>query len=43
MALTDKEEMFCREYLIDLNATQASIRAGSGFRQHDSVYFSLLK
>ncbi|MCV5137772.1 terminase small subunit, partial [Escherichia coli] len=23
MALTDKQEMFCREYLIDLNATQA--------------------
>jgi len=28
MALTDKQEMFCREYLIDLNATQAVIRAG---------------
>ncbi|ELY4525183.1 terminase small subunit [Cronobacter sakazakii] len=28
MALTDKQEMFCREYLIDLNATQAAIRAG---------------
>ena len=27
MALTDKQEMFCREYLIDLNATQAAIRA----------------
>lgn len=26
--LTDKQEMFCREYLIDLNATQAAIRAG---------------
>ncbi len=26
MALTDKQEMFCREYLIDLNATQAAIR-----------------
>ncbi|EKF9564384.1 TPA: terminase small subunit [Vibrio cholerae] len=24
--LTDKQEMFCREYLIDLNATQAAIR-----------------
>ncbi|MCC4697412.1 MULTISPECIES: terminase small subunit, partial [Enterobacterales] len=24
MALTDKQEMFCREYLIDLNATQAA-------------------
>lgn len=28
MALNDKQEMFCREYLIDLNATQAAIRAG---------------
>lgn len=27
-ALTDKQEMFCREYLVDLNATQAAIRAG---------------
>ncbi len=26
--LTPKQEQFCREYLIDLNATQACIRAG---------------
>lgn len=26
--LTDKQEMFCVEYLIDLNATQAATRAG---------------
>lgn len=26
--LTDKQEAFCREYIIDLNATQAAIRAG---------------
>lgn len=26
--LTAKQELFCLEYLIDLNATQASIRAG---------------
>ena len=26
--LTDKQQMFCKEYLIDLNATQACIRAG---------------
>ena len=26
--LTDKQEMFCREYIVDLNATQAAIRAG---------------
>jgi len=28
MEPNDKQEMFCREYLIDLNATQAAIRAG---------------
>jgi phage terminase small subunit len=27
MALTDKQETFIREYLVDLNATQAAIRA----------------
>lgn len=26
--MTDKRENFCQEYLIDLNATQAAIRAG---------------
>lgn len=26
--LTDKQKRFCEEYMIDLNATQASIRAG---------------
>tara|TARA_R110000772_G_scaffold128672_1_gene236375 strand:+ start:222 stop:734 length:513 start_codon:yes stop_codon:yes gene_type:complete len=26
--LTPKQEMFCQEYLIDLNATQSAIRAG---------------
>jgi len=26
--LTPKQEMFCKEYIIDLNATQAAIRAG---------------
>lgn len=26
--LTDKQQRFCDEYLIDLNATQAAIRAG---------------
>ena len=28
MDLTDKQERFCQEYLIDSNATQAAIRAG---------------
>lgn len=26
--LTSKQEMFCHEYLVDLNSTQAAIRAG---------------
>ncbi len=26
--LSDKREVFCQEYLVDLNATQAAIRAG---------------
>ena len=26
--LTPKQEMFCREYLVDLNGTQAAVRAG---------------
>lgn len=28
MALTDKQERFCQEYVIDSNGTQAAIRAG---------------
>lgn len=28
MSLTDKQKRFCEEYVIDLNATQAAIRAG---------------
>lgn len=28
IALTEKQRIFCEEYLIDLNATQAAIRAG---------------
>ena len=27
MALTDKEKLFCKEYIVDFNATQAAIRA----------------
>lgn len=30
--LTPKQEMFCKEYLVDLNATQAAIR--SGYSKH---------
>lgn len=41
MALTDKQEMFCREYLIDLNATQAAIRAGYSVKTANRILVSL--
>lgn len=34
--LTPKQERFCEEYLIDLNATQAAIRAGYSEKLHES-------
>ena len=37
MALTPKQAAFCREYLIDLNATQAAIRAGYSAKNADQV------
>ncbi|MBK5074613.1 terminase small subunit [Budviciaceae bacterium CWB-B4] len=42
MALTDKQEMFCREYLIDLNATQAAIRAGYSDKTANRIASSML-
>lgn len=35
MKLTDKQEAFVREYMIDLNATQAYIRAGYNVKSPD--------
>lgn len=40
--LTDKQEQFCREYLIDLNATQAAIRAGYSEKTARSISNTLL-
>lgn len=37
MKLTEKQKRFCEEYLIDLNATQAAIRAGYPTRTARSV------
>ncbi|EMB4322218.1 terminase small subunit [Pluralibacter gergoviae] len=42
MALTDKQEAFCREYLIDLNATQAAIRAGYSDKTANRIAANLL-
>lgn len=41
--LTNKQEAFCREYLIDLNATQAAIRAGYSKKVAGSIGFENLK
>ena len=40
--LTDKQERFCQEYMIDLNATQACMRAGYSKRNPDKVGPALL-
>lgn len=40
--LTPKQEMFCLEYLIDLNATQAAIRAGYSVRTAKEQGYDLL-
>jgi len=42
MALNDKQEMFCREYLVDLNATQAAIRAGYSEKTANRIAAQLL-
>lgn len=40
--LTPKQEQFVREYLIDLNATQAAIRAGYTAKRADQAGYELL-
>lgn len=40
--LTPKQEMFCKEYIIDLNATQACIRAGYSKNNADKIGSELL-
>ena len=43
MALTDKQKRFCDEYLIDLNATQAAIRAGYSPKTAEQTASRLLR
>lgn len=43
MKLTEKQKRFCDEYLIDLNATQAAIRAGYSKRTAYSIGIENLK
>ena len=40
--LTAKQQLFCDEYLIDLNATQAAIRAGYSEKNADKIGSELL-
>jgi phage terminase small subunit len=42
MALTPKQQRFVEEYLIDLNATQAAIRAGYSKKNADKIGSQLL-
>lgn len=42
-ALTDKQKRFCEEYLIDLNATQAAIRAGYSPKTAEQTASRLLR
>lgn len=42
MALNAKQDMFCREYLIDLNVTQAVIRAGYSVKTANRIAAKLL-
>lgn len=43
MALTAKQELFVQEYLIDLNATQAAIRAGYSPKTAEVIGFENLR
>ena len=41
--LTNKQKMFCKEYLVDLNASQAALRAGYSKRNHDKIGHQLIE
>lgn len=43
MALTAKQQMFVKEYLVDLNATQAAIRAGYSVKTAGQIGDEILK
>lgn len=43
MALTKKQKLFVEEYLIDLNATQAAIRAGYSEKRASEMGYQLLQ
>ena len=41
--LTDKQQRFCEEYLVDLNATQAAVRAGYSEKTAGAIGFENLR
>ncbi|MGN0706757.1 MAG: terminase small subunit [Faecalibacterium sp.] len=41
--MTDKQRRFCEEYMIDLNATQAAIRAGYSLQTAEQIGYQLLQ
>ena len=41
--LTDKQELFAREFIVDLNATQAAIRAGYSEKTAEQQGYQLLQ
>lgn len=41
--LTDRQKIFCREYIVDLNATQAAIRSGYSKKTAGVVAWEILK
>lgn len=43
MALNNRQEQFCREYMIDYNATQAAIRAGYSVRTAGAMGYENLR
>ncbi|MDE9437848.1 terminase small subunit [Xenorhabdus bovienii] len=41
--MTTKQKTFCREYLVDLNATQAAIRAGYSAKRASELGYQLMQ
>ena len=41
--LTEKQKAFCREYVIDFNASQAALRAGFSKKNHEHIGWELLQ
>ena len=42
-SLTDLQRLFCEEYLVDLNATQAVVRAGSKSKYPNRIAFQFME